>query len=463
MPVGTWVRRWGREGLIVVGAFVALLVTTPVLVTAGSVAWEQGTLYAIASAFNGLLPGNLDVPVAIGVGVCSGLLLLFFADSTKRIQTGILVVVGSTVIGLLQRFDHILGAVRERPVVFGAVTVVTVIVGVVTTIRVGGNNRPRRMDLIAMLRWIQFPAATQGLFVILSGLVLLQVIEYPFLDHGPGAPSSPVVVVSGVGALISLGLFVQYRSQKNIVTITPDGEPGRLAMGYGLGGLYKYARKNYHASVIGGNNRSNFKKLAENPAFEQVNFSGTVSFKYLPSSLLNRSIVVHSRGFTLSDIGSNLPKVSGGRLGRLKTISANYLARSVPDVIWTKFGRNDAVSHLKRADTALIILPLPNKDDEPPFDVEAVDRLVSLLETQTATDVVILCTGARDSLEGGCASLDNHEQIGAKLYNIAFNHLGADDPELDIELNDHADDIYPVDRGDSDEHATGFKAVLRAL
>jgi hypothetical protein len=171
-----------RDILVFVFAFVGLVAAGLIQVSAGSALWEakEGLIFSTMEMAATILPGNRDVPVSILTGTISGLLLLFLADCTKRLQLLAVIVVSIFIGVFLNVNDNVVSAVMSEPLFYLLPLILTaVILPIVTQIRVSGP--PTVTDIDRRIQLLRFPAATTILYLILVSLVGLVTIQYPLI------------------------------------------------------------------------------------------------------------------------------------------------------------------------------------------------------------------------------------------------------------------------------------------
>lgn len=381
-------RRRRGEFLQVVVSLFLLLVAARVLVSAGSAGWRNGALFTVADGLAGVLPGNVDVPVALFAGIVAGWFLLFALDVTKRVQTLVLLIVGAVVAVWLRELEHVVDAVGREPLPFFLAFLLTSAVTAFTTerLRVSPSaDGPSGGSIVGSLRVLQFPAASRGLFVVLAVCITVVTIQYPWMPRAPGDPSSPVVFFGGVVAIVALGSFVQYRSRADVVAITPDGPVGTATEVYGFAGLYYVAKRDYSGSPTDDTSAHVLDNAIAYPEeWMDRGFDEPVQFAYLPSSLLRRAVEIHSVEYRLSALpptdadalatGDGLralvTRFFGGvrrGIGRLLPLSAVSGVRSADTVL----------DVFQAADIVLLVFPFP---EESPAE-EHVPRMAELLDT----------------------------------------------------------------------------------
>ncbi len=388
MSALTTLRRRRDEFLQVVASLVLLLAAARVLVSAGSAGWRNGLLFAVADWLAGVLPGNVDVPVALFAGVVAGWFLLFALDVTKRIQTLVLLVVGAVVAVWLRQLEHVVDAVGREPLPFLVAFLLTATLTAFATDRLRASPRADGQgggSLLGPLRVLQFPGASRGLFVALAAVVTVVAVQYPWMPRGSGDPSSALVALSGAVAVLALGSFVQYRSRADVVALTPDGPVGTAVEVYAFAGLYYVAKRDYSGSPTDETSARVLDSAIAHPEeWMDRGFDHPVQFAYLPRSLLRRAVEIHSVDYRLSALPAadvdalaardGLPALTarlgrGARrgVGRLLPLSAASDVRSADTL----------VDVLQAADMILLVFPFP---EDPPAD-EHVGRFAELLDT----------------------------------------------------------------------------------
>jgi len=388
MSVVTLFRRRWDEFLQVVVSLLVLLGAARLLVSAGSIGWKNGVLFAIADALATILPGNVDVPVALLTGVVAGWFLLFALDVTKRVQTLALIVVAAVVAVWLRRLEHVVDASGREPGYFLAAMVFTVAITAVTTERLRTSpdaDAVGRNSVLRMVRLLQFPGASRGLFALLSALIVVVTVQYPWMPRTPEDPSVLLVGVSGLVAIVALGSFVQYRSRANVVALTPAGPLGTAAEVYAFAGLYYVAKRDYNGSPTDEASAHALEDAISRPdEWIERGFDEPVQFAYLPESLLRRTVEIHSVEHRLSALAESeiaALAAAGGlqdALARLRRGVKRGIRRLLPlSAVSDIRLASSAVEIVDMADIVLLIFPYP--DEEPAG--EHVERMAGLLDT----------------------------------------------------------------------------------
>jgi len=448
---------------------VLLLAAARVLVRAGSVGWRNGALFSLAAGF----PGNVDVPVALFAGVVAGWFLLFALDVTKRVQTGVLVVVLVVVALWLRARDHVVDAVGRQPLPFLAAFILTAVLTAFATDRLRASPRADGPggSLLGRLLVLQFPGASRGLFSLLAVVIAVVTVQYPWMPRASGDPSVALVFVSGVVAVLALGSFVQYRSRADVVAVTPDGPVGTETEVYALAGLYYVAKRDYSGSPTDETSAYVLDNAIAHPeAWMDRGFDDPVQFAYLPRSLLRRAVEIHSVDYRLSALpdadvdalaagdglsGLAARLVRGARrgVGRLLPLSAISDVRSA----------DTAVDVLRAADTVLLVFPFPN--DGAPEHVERMARLHDALTTGASLRAKIVITHADrvetdDDVAFGSAS--HRDELLVELDDRLPETADRPSPVAQLQTDlDRFDAVYPVAGIPThDEEMLGYDRLL---
>lgn len=463
-------RRRPGEVLQVVVSMVLLLAAARVLVRAGSVGWRHGTLFSLAAAF----PGNVDVPVALFAGVVAGWFLLFALDVTKRVQTGVLVVVLVLVALWLRARDHVVDAVGREPLAFLVAFLLTAALTAFGTDRLRASPRadgPGGGSLLGRLLVLQFPGASRGLFSLLAVLIAVVTVQYPWMPRESGDPSVPLVFVGGVVAVLALGSFVQYRSRADVVAVTPDGPVGTEAEVYAFAGLYYVAKRDYSGSPTDETSAYVLDNAIAHPEeWMDRGFDDPVQFAYLPRSLLRRAVEIHSVDYRLSalpaaDVDALAPGdgpsglatrlVRGVRrgVGRLLPLSAISDVRSA----------DTAVEVLRAADTVLLVFPFPG--EAAPEHVERMAELHDALTTEASLRTKMVIThadraGTDDEVAFGSAS--HRDELLVELDDRLPETADGPSPVAQLQTDlDRFDAVYPVAGiPTQDEEMQGYDRLL---
>lgn len=387
------VHRRKKELIQVLCALVVLLVTTVVLVQAGSVGWRNGVLFAVADATATVLPGNIDTPVALAAGTVVGLLILFAADTTKRVQTVVLTPVAGVVIFQLWQRNHVVDAVsRELPYfVVSTLLTITAVVFLTNRIHIGPEFRPR--SVVQELLLMHFPAASKVLFGIFTIVVVVVTTQYPFVTKSAGDPAFPVVLLSSLVAIPSLAVFVQYTSRTDVVTVTPHGSVGNDVKVCVLTGLWTVARQ-YHGRPADRHS----ERLLQNAVKlggEQPDFTGSVRFRYLPTRLLRRIVEIASTDYQLTQVASAYGQETATKQSErfrvitapIKTVKLAVL-QLLPTVSHSRVSVADgALKTIELADTVLLSVPFPEESEGASVHTD-IERAAGLLREIKSADEI---------------------------------------------------------------------------
>lgn len=467
-------RRRRDEFLQVVVSLVLLLAAARVLVSAGSAGWRNGALYTLADTLASVLPGNVDVPVALFAGVVAGWFLLFALDVTKRVQTLVLLVVGAVVAVWLRQLEHVVDAVGREPLPFLVAALLTAALTALATDRLRASPRadgPNGGSLLRALRVLQFPGASRGLFVLLAVAVTVVTVQYPWMPRESGDPSVLLVFVSGAVAVLALGSFVQYRSRSDVVAVTPDGPVGTEAEVYAFAGLYYVAKRDYSGSPTDETSAYVLDNAIAHPGeWMDRGFDDPVQFAYLPRSLLRRAVEIHSVDYRLSALpaadvdalatGDGLSGLAArlGRgvrrgVGRLLPLSAVSDVRSA----------DTAAEVLRAADTILLVFPFP--EDDAPEHVERMARLLDALTIEASLRTKMVVTHADrvetdDDVAFGSAS--HRDELLVELDERLPDTPEGPSPVAQLQTDlDLFDAVYPVaGTPTQDEEMLGYDRLL---
>lgn len=460
MQPGTWVYERRYEIGKVVLALGALLVTAPTLVRAGSIGWQNGVLFAVADGATGFLPGNVDVPVVIFAGIVAGWLLLFALDATKRIQVLALTPVLILVLVELGRLDHIVDAMAREPLYFLATFAVTIVVMLVATSNIYLGARFSPSTFVQELRLVHFPAASRALFVVLTTVIVIVTVQYPFMDGADNGPSIPLVVASALVAIPSLAVFIQYRSQTDIVTLTPGGVVGNDAKCTLLEGLWDSTPSPPRASD--GYSERTIDNIRQE-ARQNPTFTDPVRFRYLPSSALRRIVEVNLVDHQISDL------VHAGLTGSEHQESTSArLRRKIQELTWAMWlllpqtpansivAANDAVTAVRAADIVVIVVPFPAESDgaDRYVEIEQAAGLLRVIEEGTTED-----GNVRPELKGLNAKLvithanrSEHDDGGNFDMQVCSQLLDALGGTITDEYQMRIDEQLRMDQGSNVQH-----------
>lgn len=395
MSVREFISRQREEILVVLAALAALVAATPVLVQAGSVGWRNGVLFAIADSIEGVLPGNVDVPVVLLAGVVVGWLVLFALDATKRVQTAAMVPAGAIVVIMLGDLDHVLDAIGREPLPFVLATVVSIVVTAVVSKRFRGGSGLRRHGITGA-RLLQFPTAARGLFVVLTAVILIVAIQYPFMSRSEADPSPLIVAPSALIAIVALGTFVQYTARRDVVTIAPDGTGGIAAEAYTLTGLYELAKARFYGTPLDRTSDRSLERAIANPhGAIETGFDDPVRFAYLSKRLRRLIVEVNTADYRFSSLtAQRLARLSQtGLLDRGRFRMSRAAERLTPTALVRSVTSGDNVTRMVgTADLILLVVQYP--EDENTADVERAFELLTELGENSVVDAKLIVTHA---------------------------------------------------------------------
>lgn len=462
--------RGRRESVIIVATMLILLLAAQNLVQAGSVGWRNGLLFSVASTVEGFLPGNVDVPVAIFAGIVTGWLILFAVDATKRIQTLVLFVVGLVVVVLLGQQDHVIGAVgNELPYFFGAAGITIALTILSTTLltdrlQLGSGFVIR--NTLQGLRLLHFPAASNSLFVTLILVIGVVTIQYPFMSRSSGDPAVPVVLLSGAVAIPSLALFINYESQTDVITFTPNSSSELDA--FFFGGLFSVAQREYHGRAVDRQSQNTLleAKRASGPN-PQLNHS--VRFKYLPKRLLRRIVQINSAvNYEISDVTDDDIEQLERRATSIPGIlhqSARRILAFVYKVLPVSSGPpRGVVDSLETADVVLFVVEFPKPDEQTSTDAEQAAELLNSIKFGDRLDAKLVIAHAnRAETDGETYNFNERggcHDVLLDLIERAPDERTAERSSLsDLEM-DHLESVYAVAGTPPFADARGFTRLL---
>jgi hypothetical protein len=458
-----------RETLELGIALGVLLATAPTLVRAGSVGWEQGLLYAISSTLASVLPGNIDVPVVIIAGLISGWLVLFALDSTKRIQTLLLVPVVGLVFVFLGRFDHVVDAIERTVVPYAGAVVITVLGTGLTTYRLRLRKTIRHQKPLDFVRLVQFPAATFWMYALMTAVILVVTLQYPFVVRTPPAPSPAVVVISGVLSIVSLGIFVKYTDEKDITFAVPEGATGRETLVYVFGGLYFVAKGKYSGTPLDEQSRDNLDSTINDPTeMMERGFDDVVGFRYLPDDILRRRVLLRSRNLTTGEIDLDVVE----HLGDARGYKAVYYlwalgVRVLPKPFRNVALKDDLISEWAQTDAILFVVPYPEEGDNGhERSIRVLVDAARLLYRNTRVDVKVVVAHADRAKDSDDETLDYDTSQGRDLILQRLRDELSDEASREAVQNLREEsglkvDIYPVSGMISPGGLRGFDSILR--
>lgn len=457
------------EILRIAVALALLLLTAPIVVRAGSVGWaEEGVLFTVADTVTVVLPGNLDVPVAVVAGVVAGWSVLFAIDVTKRIQTIILVPVVTLVLVVLDRQNNVVDAVGREPLWFLIVATVTAAGTAYTAKHVYVPRKYDTRPARARLRIVHFPAASRGLFFVLSVAIAAITVEYPLVSHTTGDPATPVVLFSGITAILTLGVFVQVTSRTEVVPLTSQQSGSEMEL-YIFGGLFARAL-DYRGHPVDSHSGDILYTAMDPPPNREPSFWGRVGFRYLPPQLLRRSVEVNSaNSYRLEQLmrDPDWPEYETTlslRARRIPRAIVRRVTRLVPFSSTSKLDRVENVQGAVRsADVVLLAVPFPV--DEADETLQSAAALLRTIERDTPARGLLILTHVDRSEHYEFGAGDPNEVIRPLIIELTERFPDdADDAETawnKVKQSD-TDRVYPLAKGPMGE-TCGFDRLLEEM
>lgn len=461
-----WERKW--EILKVVTSLGVLLATAPVLVKVGSVGWEQGVVYSVAAAVDTVLPGNIDVPVVILAGVISAWLFLFALDSTKRIQTLLLIPVLGLVVRNLEESEHVVDAIgRSSGFYVGSFLVAGLVTGLLTR-QFKLAKKVRTYSLADLARAVQFPGAAYWLYGVVAVIILVQILQYPFLSRSEMDPSTALVVFSGLASLGALSVFVKYQDERDIVSIAPPGPTQNKTTVYTFGGLYYVAKNTYGGTPIDERSKDILEDTIVNPSeWMQKGFTdGRIQFRFFPTNILRRSVLLSTENLTAQDIETDkLVDIGEDRTDRIRYHLWEFGLGILPESLREFIISQNVTTRLFQTDTVLLMVRFI-EDGSVNGNSKQVLHVMSDLSGKTGTKLKLVITNTDKADQQIDQESDyTDEDYKHKIMREMKKNIGDEktaDAIQQIRVG-HIEDVHPVSGQIGTNQLRGFDSLLEEL